>query len=100
VCLCGSRQCQGSYLNFAGSTSFQQVMNKIHGVLDRHHLLLRACQDPTLDAQDRANLERAGFRSSLLEGLPPWAVKYAAQVVSWHRGVQKNSRECQGCRIW
>lgn len=86
MCLCGSRHCQGSYLNFAGSTSFQQVMNKAHGVLNRNHLLLAACENPALTPADRTNLEKAGFKSSLLDGLPPWAVKYAAQVVRQYSG--------------
>lgn len=42
ICLCGTRQCRGSYLYYAGSTAFTQVMVKRHNFLHRQMLLLQS----------------------------------------------------------
>lgn len=34
ICLCGTRNCRGSYLYYAGSTAFMQVGCRGHCVLD------------------------------------------------------------------
>eukprot|EP00250_Pteridium_aquilinum_P014016 c21723_g1_i2 orf=471-7637(-) len=81
VCLCGSHVCRGSYLNFAGPETFQEIMREDHSLLHRHDLLLHACIAGHATAEDWDVLKQAGLGSCLLDGLPGWTVKYAAGVV-------------------
>lgn len=81
VCLCGSHVCRGSYLNFAGPETFQEIMKEDHSLLHRHDLLLHACIDGYATAKDWDVLKQAGLGSCLLDGLPGWTIKYAAGVV-------------------
>ncbi|VAI87563.1 unnamed protein product [Triticum turgidum subsp. durum] len=81
VCLCGSQVCRGSYLNFSGEGAFEKVLMEFHGVLDRHSLLLQACEANTVSQQDLIDLGRAGLGTCLLAGLPGWLVAYTAQLV-------------------
>ncbi|XP_051208058.1 histone-lysine N-methyltransferase ATXR3 isoform X1 [Lolium perenne] len=81
VCLCGSQVCRGSYLNFSGEGAFEKVLMEFHGVLDRHSLLLQACEANTVSQQDLIDLGRAGLGTCLLAGLPGWLVAYTAHLV-------------------
>ncbi|MCO5550473.1 hypothetical protein L7F22_003960 [Adiantum nelumboides] len=81
VCLCGSHVCRGSYLNFAGPETFQEIMKEDHSLLHRHDLLLHACISGLATAEDWDILKQAGLGSCLLDGLPGWTIKYAAGVV-------------------
>ena len=42
ICLCGSSKCRGSFLYYANSATFTEVMSRQHTFLDRTALLLRA----------------------------------------------------------
>ncbi|GFS31876.1 SET domain protein 2 [Actinidia rufa] len=81
VCLCGSQVCRGSYLNLTGEGAFQKVLKDWHGVLDRHHLLLEACELNFVSEEDYIDLGRAGLGSCLLGGLPDWLIAYSARLV-------------------
>ncbi|AQK50444.1 Histone-lysine N-methyltransferase ATXR3 [Zea mays] len=81
VCLCGSQVCRGSYLNFSGEGAFEKVLMEFHGVLDRHSLLLQACETDSVSQQDLIDLGRAGLGTCLLAGLPVWLVAYTAHLV-------------------
>lgn len=110
ICLCGSQVCRGSYLNFSGEGAFEkvnlckhsgvyaliiciiyiitstgvivnQVLMEFHGVLDRHSLLLQACEADSVSQQDLIDLGRAGLGTCLLAGLPGWLVAYTAHLV-------------------
>ncbi|CAL5421187.1 unnamed protein product [Camellia sinensis] len=70
VCLCGSQVYRGSYLNLTGEGAFQKVLKDWHGILDRHHLLLGACELNFVSEEDYIDLGRAGLGSCLLGGLP------------------------------
>jgi len=70
ICLCGSQVCRGSYLNFSGEGAFEKVLMDFHGVLDRHSLLLQACEANSVSQQDLFDLGRAGLGTCLLAGLP------------------------------
>lgn len=52
-----------------------------HGVLDRHSLLLQACEADSVSQQDLIDLGRAGLGTCLLAGLPGWLVAYTAHLV-------------------
>ncbi|CAL5399383.1 unnamed protein product [Camellia sinensis] len=81
VCLCGSQVCRGSYLNLTGEGAFQKVLKDWHGLLDRHHLLLGACELNFVSEEDYIDLGRAGLGSCLLGGLPGWLIAYSARLV-------------------
>ncbi|KAF7823098.1 histone-lysine N-methyltransferase ATXR3 isoform X1 [Senna tora] len=81
VCLCGSQVCRGSYLNLTGEGAFQKVLKEWHGILDRHYLMLEACELNSVSEEDYNDLGRAGLGSCLLGGLPDWLVAYAARLV-------------------
>jgi len=63
ICLCGTRNCRGSFLYFAGNKAFMQVLNMRHTVLHRQAILLRASTEKNTQ-QDSELLEvgrRSGF---------------------------------------
>lgn len=81
VCLCGSQVCRGSYLNLTGEGAFQKVLKDCHGILNRHQLMLEACELNSVSEEDYIELGRAGLGSCLLGGLPDWLIAYAARLV-------------------
>ncbi|KAF5186081.1 Histone-lysine n-methyltransferase atxr3 [Thalictrum thalictroides] len=81
VCLCGNHICRGSYLNLTGEGAYQKVLMECHGILDRHGLMLEACESNFVSEEDYIDLGRAGLGSCLLDGLPVWLVAYAARLV-------------------
>lgn len=81
VCLCGSQVCRGSYLNLTGEGAFQKVLKEWHGLLDKHHLLLEACELNWVSEEDYIDLGRAGLGSCLLGDLPDWLIAYSARLV-------------------
>jgi hypothetical protein len=58
-----------------------QVLMEFHGMLDRHSLLLQACEANSVSQQDLIDLGRAGLGTCLLAGLPGWLVAYMAHLV-------------------
>ncbi|KAK4845608.1 hypothetical protein QYF36_007034 [Acer negundo] len=81
VCLCGSQVCRGSYLNLTGEGAFEKVLKEWHGLLNRQHLMLEACELNSVSEEDYLDLGRAGLGSCLLGGLPNWVVAYSARLV-------------------
>ncbi|XP_051140439.1 histone-lysine N-methyltransferase ATXR3 isoform X21 [Andrographis paniculata] len=81
VCLCGNQVCRGSFLNLTGEGAFQKVLKEHHGLLDRHLLLLEACELNSVTEEDYIDLGKAGLGSCLLGGLPDWLIAYSARLV-------------------
>ncbi|KAI3465654.1 hypothetical protein Pfo_022317 [Paulownia fortunei] len=81
VCLCGNQVCRGSYLNLTGEGAFQKVLKEYHGILDRHRLMLEACELNLVSEEDYIDLGKAGLGSCLLGGLPDWLIAYSARLV-------------------
>ncbi|KAL6570677.1 hypothetical protein OROGR_000227 [Orobanche gracilis] len=81
VCLCGNQVCRGSYLNLTGEGAFQKVLEEHHGLLDRLHLLLEACELNSVSEEDYIDLGKAGLGSCLLGGLPDWLIAFSARLV-------------------
>ncbi|KAL3509629.1 hypothetical protein ACH5RR_029030 [Cinchona calisaya] len=81
VCLCGSQVCRGSYLNLTGDGAYQKVLKDNHGILDRHQLMLEACELNSFSEEDYIDLLKAGLGSCLLDGLPDWLIAYSARLV-------------------
>ncbi|CAL5394028.1 unnamed protein product [Camellia sinensis] len=57
------------------------VLKEGHGILDRHHLLVEACELNFVSEEDYIDLGRAGLGSCLLGGLPDWLIAYSARLV-------------------
>ncbi|XP_075498170.1 LOW QUALITY PROTEIN: histone-lysine N-methyltransferase ATXR3-like [Primulina tabacum] len=81
VCLCGNQVCRGSYLNLTGEGAFQKVLKEYHGLLNRHRLMLEACELNSVSEEDYIDLGKAGLGSCLLGGLPDWLIAYSARLV-------------------
>ncbi|MQL95991.1 hypothetical protein Taro_028666 [Colocasia esculenta] len=88
VCLCGSQVCRGSYLNLTGEDAFQnynanaRYSKDCHGLLDRHKLMLEACEKNFVSQKDYIDLAtKAGLGPCLLAGLPDWLITYSAHLV-------------------
>ncbi|KAK4486863.1 hypothetical protein RD792_006171 [Penstemon davidsonii] len=81
VCLCGNQVCRGSYLNLTGEGAYLKVLKEHHGLLDRHHLMLEACELNSVSEEDYIELGKAGLGSCLLGGLPDWLIAYSARLV-------------------
>ncbi|ERN12742.1 histone-lysine N-methyltransferase ATXR3 [Amborella trichopoda] len=81
VCLCGSQVCRGSYLNLTGEGAYQKVLKECHGLLNRHQLMLEACEMNFVSQEDYDDLGKAGLGSCLLSGLPDWLIAYSARLV-------------------
>ncbi|PWA74297.1 F-box domain, cyclin-like protein [Artemisia annua] len=81
VCLCGSQVCRGSFLNLTGEGAFQKILKEDHGILNRHQMMLEACELNSVSEEDYIELSKAGLGSCLLSGLPDWLVAYSARVV-------------------
>ena len=58
-----------------------QVLKECHGVLDRHKLMLEACEANFVSEEDYIDLGKAGLGTCLLFGLPDWLVAYSARLV-------------------
>lgn len=58
-----------------------QVLKECHGVLDRHKLMLEACETNFVSKEDYIDLAKAGLGTCLLSGLPDWLVAYSARLV-------------------
>lgn len=56
-------------------------MKEHHGLLDRHCLLLEACELNSVSEEDYIELGKAGLGSCLLGGLPDWLIAYSARLV-------------------
>lgn len=58
-----------------------QVLQEYHGLLDRHQLMLEACEVNSVSEEDYIDLGKAGLGSCLLAGLPNWLIAYSARLV-------------------
>lgn len=57
------------------------MLEEWHGILDRHQLMLEACDINSVSEEDYLDLGRAGLGNCLLGGLPDWLVAYSARLV-------------------
>lgn len=89
ICLCGTESCRGSFLHFAHSSAFQDVMSKKHNFLNRTALLLRACQEG-FNEEDKRCLEVHGIKSFALQFstdpaqlVPEWLMKWTSLILEF-----------------
>lgn len=61
--------------------NLDQVLKESHGILDRHQLMLEACEVNSVSEDDYIDLGKAGLGSCLLGGLPDWLIAYSARLV-------------------
>nr|GFD26568.1 histone-lysine N-methyltransferase ATXR3 [Tanacetum cinerariifolium] len=67
-------------LNLTGEGAFQKILKEDHGILNRHQMMLEACELNSVSEEDYIELSKAGLGSCLLSGLPDWLVAYSARV--------------------
>ena len=104
ICLCGSPLCRGSFLHYAGSSAYMQIMSCRHNFLHRNAILLRTATEP-LTEEDRERLDVStdpllssvprrlpfvkchGLRAACLgrgnDRVPPWLEKWAALILEF-----------------
>ncbi len=83
TCLCGSINCRGSFLYYAGLGAFAQVINECHTFIHRNALVYKACLDPVLQQSDVERLHRHGVKDAALGGLPQWCKKWTSLVLEY-----------------
>eukprot|EP00803_Ostreobium_quekettii_P008883 evm.model.scf_335EXC.9 EVM.evm.TU.scf_335EXC.9 scf_335EXC:53090-63556(+) len=89
VCLCGTCSCRGSFLYYANSSVFQEIVNRDHNWLDRNAILIRSCvEKPTVE--DHELLRKHGLKDHALrfdpksnKMIPDWLIKWAALVLEF-----------------
>jgi hypothetical protein len=79
VCLCGSQDCRGYFLNWAGKSTFQEVMSKDHHFLNRNAIAILSCIEEYCD-EDQRSLEKNGIKSSMLQSAPNWLRKWTSLI--------------------
>eukprot|EP00210_Caulerpa_lentillifera_P005634 g5387.t1 len=89
ICLCGTVSCRGSFLHFAHSSVFHDIMLKKHNFLNRTALLLRACHEPLTEG-DRRRLSAHGIKSYVLtftteasKLVPDWLMKWTSLILEF-----------------
>jgi hypothetical protein len=82
TCLCTYRRCRGFYLDYAGSSSFMEVVRAHHGLLTRVAMLLNASTNP-LTEEEKQRLKNASIEDSLLEDSPVWLTKFVSSIVGF-----------------
>jgi len=82
TCLCTYRRCRGFYLDYAGSSSFMEVVRAHHGLLQRVSMLLNASTIP-LNEEEKERLKNAAIEESLLGDSPAWLTKFVANIVGF-----------------
>eukprot|EP00854_Cymbomonas_tetramitiformis_P013943 gene13943-16482_t len=83
ICLCGTRLCRGSYVSYYNTELVETMVNDKHTTAHATALLLRACEDPTVESSHMEILRRNRLEDSVLGDLPPWGKKFAALVLEF-----------------
>ena len=60
---------------------YKQVLKECHGILDRHQLMLEACELNSVSEDDCINVGKAEPDSCLLGGLSNWLIAYSTYLV-------------------
>eukprot|EP01083_Nonionella_stella_P141009 433677_1 len=85
VCLCGSANCNGQFLIYAGTSLYTEVLKKAHHLLHRTAALFNATRRNELSCEDKEMLSRYALLSdgSALQGIPEWMKAYAACILRY-----------------
>uniref|UniRef100_A0A6A7FXM5 Histone-lysine N-methyltransferase ATXR3 n=2 Tax=Hirondellea gigas TaxID=1518452 RepID=A0A6A7FXM5_9CRUS len=79
ICLCGTKDCRGSFLFFSDEDS-DQILHRDHSFFRRIVLIVNCDQEQTISDSEREILNKFKIKESLLNGLPIWGQKFAASV--------------------
>ena len=69
ICLCGSRYCRGSYLEFSKSKTNLKSLEKLQGLLKRQRLILVAGNGVETAQKDLDLLEEYHIKENVLTGM-------------------------------
>lgn len=95
ICLCAQLKCRGTYLSFAGSTTYHDIIGLYHNNLHRAALIFRACcpemdgavQDTAESLSDEGAMEstlrRRHIARSMLSGLPLWGKRFCLLITDF-----------------
>ena len=61
ICLCGHRNCRGSFLHFATADCYQQVLSRNSPIAARFANLVRGCMKQVMSREDSELLSKHGF---------------------------------------
>jgi len=87
ICLCGATRCRGSFLYYANSVTFTEILSSSHTFLDRNAAIVRAGTEPLteddLQCLEAKGLQEAAFRGAKGMESPPWLRKWVALIVQF-----------------
>lgn len=93
ICLCGAKECRGSYVELVQAPELQRCLARGHGPLDSLALLLRASlADHDQQCQTRSMLARHGLADAFFDRTPnddsvggaaPWLETYVASLLGF-----------------
>ena len=82
ICLCGMRQCRGSFLHFSTQTELQQVLNRYCSPLYRFASLAKSCTEVGISNEADALFKKYGMlKYAVGENAPEWLRKYAYEIL-------------------
>ena len=64
VCLCGHKNCRGSFLHFATADCYQQVLSRNSPIAARFANLVRGCMKQVMSKEDSELLVKHGFNTA------------------------------------
>lgn len=64
ICLCGHKNCRGSFLHFATADCYQQVLSRNSPIAARFANLVRGCMKQVMSKEDSELLSKHGFSTA------------------------------------
>jgi len=92
ICLCGTKNCRGTFLHYAAQDDLQQVLTRNCGILWRYATLLRACSLVPLSSFDKKFLSEHGMGETVFGFNSPRRKEEAAVVLRGTHTVAESAR--------
>ena len=83
VCLCGTQNCRGSYLEFSKSKSNLKSLENLLPFLKRQKQILKACTGIALTTEQNSLLESYNIRGNILKNSPLWLKIWISMVLEF-----------------
>lgn len=84
ICLCGMKNCRGSFLHFSTRNDLQQVLNRFCSPVYRFAALAHACTDVPIDELSAAAFVEYGILDGALgKNCPLWMRKFAFENIKF-----------------
>lgn len=95
VCLCGSKNCRGSYLDFSESKNNLKNFEKLSPFLKRQALVFQACFQGNLSISQEKTLQKYCFRENIRKNCKNWLEIWIAavlEIVEQEESLIKNAK--------